>query len=564
MAEAMASEYGSPAAPASSDVVPPTMDPLELNSVLSSGSAAREEAAFAASVVDVNGSILQALDGLRSLPVPSDKFDEMAVSSQLDAILPPVSSVLPANADAIAALRDPTPPGPRGVLEKVRARVAILADAAANSPAKAPLFAKIAGYCDEAASILQGTRNKAAEILFCLAVSDLLDKIEEVPSAFVQPELLARAQNLDQSCGAFEDKRAVEDWTQDSEREEGHLYREVDAVLEASVGHQATNMETYATLTSFKVLPGLLSSEEAQALIARVEDQLAALREEAVAGERAGLLLQEGVDQYLANCRNSQVSAAETVEKLTAHITNLLADLGDAHLALWRETKRINVVAKTQGMITRKMRVNASLAEGEVEQANMLLEDARADVAMTDVTNETNGDVCADLADLAEARLSSVVEELYSMMRARLALIARKHFKLALSGFAVESSVEILKQEREGLLVKKQRANAAQLVANVAECSRAIADIDQRIASEEQRLDAVQDDRAQTREQWEFLFEALSDLALPEHYQDQLLEVQSTWKDDLARLLNMESDQLAMVDLADRLDATFLSASYGA
>ncbi|KNC56455.1 uncharacterized protein AMSG_11710 [Thecamonas trahens ATCC 50062] len=557
LTRAAATEYDSPSAP------PPTMDQLNLTPVLTSGTVSREENEYAAQVAHAKASIHAALESLGEIPVPSKAFDDVLLSDQLDSALPSAPSILPDNAEAIDAIRSAPDAGtPRTTFAGVRARIATLTTDSALSPSKLPLVNKLGAYVDEAAAAIDGSRDVAGETAFCAAVSQLLDKIEGVPSAHLAPEVLEEAHAVDAQCGVFEEKRAVEDWTLACEQEETDLYTKVEAVLAKTGEAQAVNAETYETLTAFKVIPAELDVDSVRALIAKVEAQLVAMRDAVRAGHRAGAMLSEGVSRYLDSCRKSQVAAAATVDRISAHIASLINDLGDAHMSLWKETKRVNVVEGTMDLIAKKIRVNDVLAEGEEEEAARILTDARAHLAVTGLTNETNGDVSADLADLAQARLATVVEELFNMMAARLALTARKHAKLAFAAFAVESSIEILKQEREGVLVKKQRSNAAQRADWVAQCSREVAEIEDRIASEERRLVEALRDRMAAREAWVFLFDALASLDLPPHYVDQLDTIKAAWDSELEQLKDVETRHLARVELEDQLDATFLSASF--
>lgn len=48
--------------------------------------------------------------------------------------------------------------------------------------------------------------------------------------------------------------------------------------------------------------------------------------------------------------------AQRTVEKLTMHINNLLEDLSDAHLALWRDAKRTQIVEQSKLLLEKVLR----------------------------------------------------------------------------------------------------------------------------------------------------------------------------------------------------------------
>lgn len=91
-----------------------------------------------------------------------------------------------------------------------------------------------------------------------------------------------------------------------------------------------------------------------------------------------------------------------------------------------------------------------------------------------------------------------------------------KYYKTALGIFAAESSIEILHQEQEGILVKKQRSNAAKKSAWVAECNRAYSEIKSKVDFEEAQKGRMEDQLMELKERWEEIYDLVQSLPLDE------------------------------------------------
>eukprot|EP01139_Manchomonas_bermudensis_P020849 Amastigsp_a680082_10.p3 type:complete len:173 gc:universal Amastigsp_a680082_10:532-14(-) len=164
----------------------------------------------------------------------------------------------------------------------------------------------------------------------------------------------------------------------------------------------------------------------------------------------------------------------------------------------------------------------------------------------------------AEFQALTAESAAAAANGLCVLLQDQLALLARKYHKSALSVFAANSRIEMRNQEREGMLVKKQRCNAAQDIDGVAACNKAVVEIEQRIAREVDVKDALEGELGELAAQWGEAYRALGSLPVAEA--DELMATQkASWVALIKALQDIEADQHRKMFLSDVLDASFLS-----
>lgn len=524
---------------------------------MTTGIAEREERKRVQELVDVREAVAATLDAFNRLEAPGMRCDDQLITDQLTAVLPPVAS----QASLFSELRGLIGSSDAGevVGAKLRNVLRSVDNAVAGAkPRDLAMLQALQKYGRDVMLALQGSKNSRAELEAALVLQTLLSRIEQIPNV-PKPDFHKLAAQTDVACQAFEDKRATEDWTDAKLREEGHLYREVDLLLDGSIADQEALFASYDTASSFLVPPAALDVTEPEAALKQTQEALAELRAADAGEARAFDQLEMGLVKYRENCVRSQTRAAETVDKLTAHISNLLSDLADAHLALWRESKRVLVVDRSMDLLRKQQAVNRSLEDYEEEQAFMLEKDLSAGIEAAHVVNLANEQVSRELGSIVRRQRDELASTTAAFVVDRLRLLSRKHFKTALATFAIESSLEILKQEREGVIVKKQRSNAAQKPDWVRECNRLFAEVEARIAEEESKLVATQEEQAGVRDAWEALFDRASALDLGETVRAKLTDERDRFYASIEELRGVEKQQLSFIELDDKLDATFLA-----
>merc|ERR1712224_711536 len=97
--------------------------------------------------------------------------------------------------------------------------------------------------------------------------------------------------------------------------------------------------------------------------------------------------------------------------------------------------------------------------------------DAKAAVDITGIASDISQSTSKQLSTIAKQHDRALIEKMYDMILHHLKMLKRKYYQVQQAIFASESSVKILDQEVEGILMKKQRNNAAKNPQAVAECN---------------------------------------------------------------------------------------------
>lgn len=424
-----------------------------------------------------------------------------------------------------------------------------------------PPFGAIARDLREAINVYGSTRNGEGEAELVRALSSLIGELNTLMNADLPDttSLHARAARADAHCEEFESKRDGADWTDDMTRSEEALYGEVDQVLVKSDRQSKSLLELLRVLHEMKALVLRVDEVKPTEDLNRIEESLRNLQQQEAREDECFRMMLTNLTAELNTCESEHASNREAVEKLTSHIKKLIDDLADAHLTVWRSEKRKRAVERSLQLVAKKKSLNEGLAAHEENETLELRKDATAQVKVAKLANVLLTEATRQFQDIRANHEQRTVADVFELLVNECMLISRKYYKTAISIFAAESSIEILHQEQEGILVKKQRSNAAKKSAWVADCNRQYADVQARIDTETAEKSRMQDELAQLRDNWEDNHSRLLQLNLSDALRARVTPLEDQWRATLARLEQVEKEQLAKIELANHLDAGFLS-----
>ncbi|KNC54256.1 uncharacterized protein AMSG_10052 [Thecamonas trahens ATCC 50062] len=521
---------------------------VDFHAALTTGVARRQEHARAQELVDIRDSVVELLRQFESDSKVEPKFDESPIVQQIDSALPPVINEALNEDDKRRAASEP---GRYEQLEQLRNQVQSMAESA--DPDFAQVFDLIASRVSDVLNVYAGTRNQDGEEEVMAALRALVQELATLQAIEVPDtrELKAKVQVTDAKCGDFEDRRGVVDWTEELTQAEGSLYSEVDTAINQTARQAKQSAELLGVLHSMRALSLSINEVKPAADRARIRAGLESVRTQEAEEERKFEAMSANLESQLATAKSEHDNHVQTVAKLEEHIRRLMDDLSDAYLGAHRSAARMNAVSRSINLLVKKQRLNQSLAEHEEEVALRLLHDTEAHIDAASKINDVLRSASETFHAVRAQRESKVVTEVVDLSIARLNLIIRKYFKTALSVYAAESSVEMLEQEREALLKKKARSNAAQKFAWVADCNKALADLQGKVEYEEANKARANDDLRELEELFDEIHEQASSLALA--------PIHATWVATRDELKQIEARRLSQVELDNRLDAGFLS-----
>ena len=528
---------------------------LDFHAALSSGIVRRQEHARAQELVDIRGSVVDLVRQLESSADVDGKFDENAIVVQIDNSLPPVENTMLTEGDRARANLSP---GQYQQLEALRKQVAAMI-ASADSDFVEP-YTAIESRIDQVLEVYDGTRNQDGEEEVLSQLRELVKELSTLMAVEIPDtrQLHARAQRTDGRCESFEARRDVVDWTEDMTHAENTLYTEVDSLLDKTSRQAKQSAELLAVLHSMRALSLHVDEERPVEDRSRIKASLDDLNAQEAEEERAFESMSSNLESQLATVKAEHAQHNESITKLETHIRKLLDDLSDAHLNAWRTQKRINAVERSMNLLHKKQRLNTNLAEHEEEEALGLLADSEAQVAVSGMVNNLLDSVTDQFQAIRAKREAKITADVIELSVNRLQLITRKYFKTALSVFAAESSIEILHQEQEAILVKKQRSNAAKKHAWVAECNKNFAEIQSKIDYEEGGKARCVDDMDDLKSLWTEIYDQATVLAVTDPLKAKLGPVKDIWVSTLDQLNDIEKQQLSKIELDNKLDAGFL------
>ena len=423
------------------------------------------------------------------------------------------------------------------------------------------LVASVADAVRKALTELDGTRNSEAAKVLLAVLTEIIASIEQL-AAVVVPDMRVlhqRAQRAEASAEEFEVDRANSDWTVAMTQREAQVFGEVDTVLDETRAQLRECEAIHQTLYSYQIEPLALDSSSSADDLELVHAALRRLRELEGSEERKYGQLERGLDAQLARFNKKAETSEATVTMLTSRIQSLLGDLADAHAKAWRDRKKVLVCERTMALLRKKQRINQSLAEGEEEELLRLERDVKAAAAAAAIADAVNHDAAASLRAIAQEREADLVTDLFDLYVDHLTLLRRKYYQVSLSVFAAESAVEILRQEQDGVLTKKQRANAAKRPDLVAACNDQLATLETKLNDELDRIATLQDQLASLQDDWEVSMDTLEALDITDAQRTELADVKTAWKALLEQIRAQAAAHRRLVDLDNRLDATFLS-----
>lgn len=534
--------------------------PFDVSALLASGPVASQLAERQAVIGKLAGNI-SGLIGELAREVPVDAACDTSVfSASVASLLPAV----PADTSGVRTDADRTYKFPllAARLEAVQGRIKGAKDS--TPVAVVQIYKVVAIALERCIEFMRGTANRPEEQAICATVDAVLAAIDRFLSLKVPVTgpLHASARHLDAACVGFEGKRATEDWSQAMISEEQKLYKEVDKILADLLALGGACEAFYTDLMNAREAIGAAGSGKDEAM-ARVEQN--ACRERLAQLEKYNLM--EGIafgklcgvfQTDLNTLKTEQDALRGSVASKAEQLRKLTAELAQEQERLWAADKKealLNAGLAALSQLHAKLRAESNELIGG---CNAHLGDIEANIKAAHVTERLAQESSAAFDELIAVESRAAAEDLFALTDERLQLLMRKYHKTALSVFASNSRVEMRNQEREGLLVKKQRCNAAQDIDGVAACNRAIDELEKRIAKEIETKESLEAELGELAAQWGDGYRALGSLPL-DKVVDAVARLKTSWMELIQALQDIEQDQHRKMFLSDVLDASFLN-----
>ncbi|KNC46882.1 uncharacterized protein AMSG_03313 [Thecamonas trahens ATCC 50062] len=377
-------------------------------------------------------------------------------------------------------------------------------------------------------------------------------------------EAVMSAEAVAGACDGFEAKRRGSDWVPELIGEEAKLYRGVDQVLEvcAALGGEVAKYQNDLQAAKEALSLAMMEASDAGSEREQCVEQAFSLRRMANALEaQPPQTLVDVLDAELVRNDAARAVGAQALRSLQDEARLIVAQLAEQQASMWELAKKRALLERAKASAARrsdelKTAVATALAKAQDTEARL-----NARLAVASALAEAAPKVKRLAADVVAETEAVGAEQARALTRAQLALLVRKYHKTALAVFASNARIELRLQEREALLLHKQRANAAQDAEAVADASVGLGHIDDRVAHETECKAALEMELDAVARAWARAYRELEGLA-PEHASSACAEERAAWEEAIGRLQAIENEYLHKSFLSDMLDASLRLQSF--